>query len=271
MRIFKRTPSETEYSASVGSSPGERKAKRRFHTTLPYTLLALATALSMVKLGFWQLDRARQKERLQEDYRARQQLPTLVTDRAPSDPRTGRRLELRGSWLAAPQLLLDNQTRGRRPGYYVYSAFQAARGAAWILVNRGWIEAGPRREQAPEVGLHGGAAVLRGTLVKPTVTGLRLDNALRTEQLAPGLHRVQHLEPTVLERIFGSTPIPLELLLDPDQEQGYLRTWKAPVSRRGPEINRGYAFQWFCMAATVLIIYLVLGFRAATRRRGDAT
>ena len=259
-RIFKGQSSDSQQESSVEPPLARDKAHRRFHATLPFTLLALSTALGMVGLGFWQLDRARQKQAVQTAYLERQRLPALVTEVAPRELLPGRRLELHGAWRAAPQLLLDNQVRGGRPGYSLYSAFQLK--AGWLMVNRGWVAAAPRREQAPQITAPpAGAAVLRGALARPPATGLRLGGALHVEKLGPTLYRVQHLDTALLAQIFGSSPLPLELRMDPDQQAGYLRDWQVPAS--GHERNLGYAFQWFCMATLVLVLYLVLGRRAA--------
>jgi len=53
--------------------------------------------------------------------------------------------------------------------------------------------------------------------------------------------------------------IPGVLLLDAAEPDGYLRDWRA--SDFGPERHLGYAFQWFALAVTLVILYLAWSFR----------
>ena len=51
---------------------------------------------------------------------------------------------------------------------------------------------------------------------------------------------------------------PLLLLAD-DQPDGYLRDWQPAAT--GVDRHMGYALQWFAMAATLLVIYVVVNLR----------
>ena len=53
-------------------------------------------------------------------------------------------------------------------------------------------------------------------------------------------------------------PEPLLLLAD-DQPDGYLRDWRPAAT--GVDRNMGYALQWFAMAATLLVIYVVVNLK----------
>jgi len=52
---------------------------------------------------------------------------------------------------------------------------------------------------------------------------------------------------------------PVSVLLDAGAEDGYLRRWR-PIEF-GPDRHIGYAVQWFALALTLLIIYIVVNFR----------
>ena len=62
-----------------------------------------------------------------------------------------------------------------------------------------------------------------------------------------------------LAQELGYALLPVVLLLDPDQDQGFARDW-TPL-QFGPERNVGYAVQWFGLAAALLVIYLVVNTR----------
>lgn len=55
-----------------------------------------------------------------------------------------------------------------------------------------------------------------------------------------------------------------QLLMDSETADGYLRDWQP--GGMGPERHLAYAVQWFSLALTVVVIYLVLIFRNRTPR-----
>ena len=70
------------------------------------TLILLAV---MVRLGFWQLDRAEQKRDLQRDFAtAAAASPEALAVPAPPADDAPAHVRVRGHYLAAPQFLLDN-------------------------------------------------------------------------------------------------------------------------------------------------------------------
>jgi surfeit locus 1 family protein len=57
--------------------------------------------------------------------------------------------------------------------------------------------------------------------------------------------------------------LPYVVRLEPPAPPGWVRDWPAIGSRAAK--NMGYAFQWFAMAATVVIIYLILNVKRRRR------
>jgi surfeit locus 1 family protein len=53
--------------------------------------------------------------------------------------------------------------------------------------------------------------------------------------------------------------VPYELRLAAEAPSGFARQWPEPGS--GHERHLGYAWQWFAMAATVAVLYLLLNLR----------
>jgi len=56
---------------------------------------------------------------------------------------------------------------------------------------------------------------------------------------------------------------PIVVLLDPQGPGGYLREWSRLDV--GVAVHQGYAFQWFALAAAVIVLYGVLMVRAIRR------
>ena len=54
------------------------------------------------------------------------------------------------------------------------------------------------------------------------------------------------------------------VLLDVDQPEGFLRDWRPPGMP--PDKHLAYAVQWFGLAATVFVTWVVLSFRTRESR-----
>ncbi|MBK9951747.1 MAG: hypothetical protein IPP10_09570 [Candidatus Competibacteraceae bacterium] len=55
------------------------------------------------------------------------------------------------------------------------------------------------------------------------------------------------------------------ILLEPDAPAGYWRDWQPRFGGIGPERHRGYAAQWFGLAASLLILYLAINISRSSR------
>jgi cytochrome oxidase assembly protein ShyY1 len=61
---------------------------------------------------------------------------------------------------------------------------------------------------------------------------------------------------------------PWELRLAPDQPGGFRRDW--PVVNVSPEKHRGYALQWFTMAAALLLLFVFRSSNLLSLVRGQS-
>lgn len=226
----------------------------------PATTLAAAAALAiLLALGFWQLDRAAQKEALHETFLARSRAaPVDIAGAAvpEAEAMLWRRVRVRGRYDPAVIWLLDNQVYGGRAGYFVYSPFVLDGSDARVLVSRGWVAGGSDRTAAPAVATPAEAMVLQG-LAKPVPRTPVLAET-PPEALAPGVLRVQQIDLAAIGAAQGWKLLPWELRLDGTGE-GFVRDWPEPGS--GRERHLGYAFQWFAFAAVLCVIWLVLNLK----------
>ena len=110
------------------------------------TVIAIAI---LVKLGFWQLDRAQQKQQLFTDFaQAQNQQARPLTDRL-SDRNSLNRFELisvTGQIDTKRYFLLDNQMVEGQPGYHVIALLKSTQLSELLPGNLGWIAA-PRSAQ----------------------------------------------------------------------------------------------------------------------------
>ena len=123
---------------------------------------------------------------------------------------------------------------------------------AWILVNRGWVEAPPRRDQLPEVVTPRGPVRVEGIVLTHLPRPLKLGD--------PGKGRVrQSLE---LKAFSVETGLPLQAFVIEQHRgiaDGLLREW--PRRDAGIEKHQSYSFQWYSLAGLALVLGIVLSFR----------
>jgi|SRR5687767_267509 surfeit locus 1 family protein len=192
--------------------------------------LAAAACAAGIALGNWQARRADEKRALGANVQ---------------------RIAVHGEFLAERTVLLDNKVRGQRAGYEVVTPMRLAEGIH-VLVNRGWIEAPPRREQLPEV------VTPRGRI---RVEGLMLERLPQPWQLggpAKGPVR-QSLD---LKQFAVETGLPLQAFVIEQHRgiaDGLVRDWPKPDV--GVEKHEAYSFQWYSLAALAVILGLVFSFR----------
>ena len=229
----------------------------RFRPGLLPTALTLLLLVILGKLGFWQLDRAQQKESLREQVVTKQNLEPLLSVPVESENSSAlhwRRASLKGVFKADIIFLLDNQVYQGRAGYFVYSVLEID-GNKNLLVNRGWIKANPDRKIVSIPNLEGSTEALSGIIKAPPATGWLLAEGT-DEILDKGIVRLQHIDPVALNDHYQLNIAPYIFRLDEDSPLGFTRDWTEPGF--GKDKHLGYAFQWFAMAIALLIIYIVV-------------
>jgi surfeit locus 1 family protein len=208
--------------------------------------------------GLWQLNRAGEKRALESRFaagNAADSLQQLVSDEDSGELRY-RILRVRGRYDGKHQILLDNISSGGQPGYQVLTPFRTRDGT--VLVNRGWLPASGDRGILPDIRVSDEVREILGRIERLPRPGIELPADAPTANTA---WPRRLLFPTTgqVSAQLGTPVRGYQLLLDPGASDGYLRAWRPG----GMDSDRhvGYAVQWFGLALTVAIIYLVLVFR----------
>jgi len=217
----------------------------------------------LLGLGWWQLERAEfkqaQKARVEaENARAPSVLGTVHREQA-AQPESWNHRRVRASGRYVPHhFLLDNRTRGGVAGYHVLTplAFDDAR-TLGVVVNRGWIPLGPDRSHLPEITTPEGKLEVRGRGRVPGDAFLLGEAGYRGEDWP---RVVQSIELDEMEEALGIDLLPFVVEQSPADPHGFEREWRA-YGGLSPRRHLGYAFQWFALAATLLVIYFVVNFR----------
>jgi surfeit locus 1 family protein len=231
---------------------------RTFEPRLFTTLLAIGLIAMLVSLGRWQLHRAAEKRALFDSFAAASAAAQPIDLRSPKVPRYSR-VEAVGRYDETRQVLIDNMVEAERAGYFVITPF-ALQGGGWVLVNRGWVPLGQSRAARPAIPVAGDLRTIHGRADNLPSPGIRLGVPA---PLAPP-YPVVAAYPTredvaqLLKESDWATAADL-ILLDAGEPDGYVRRWTPPGFP--PMRHIGYAVQWFGLALTLAVIYVVTNFR----------
>lgn len=229
--------------------------------------LALLTMALFCSLGFWQLDRGKQKQAMLEQSQGVLAARKAVPLREAADPARSQAYDWaqgQGRFLEKPAVLLDNQTSAGRSGVRVYRAFQPdAAGTSPLLVELGWLPL-PGDRTLPRIESFAAATQAAGLLAPPPSAGLA---AAVVSAQPDGTLLATSLDHAGLARALALPALaPRVLRLDPALKLGYQRDLNILPNTLPPERHLGYAVQWFGLALAVLITALVLTLRRRRRR-----
>lgn len=234
-------------------------------------IAALIVAMTGVALGEWQRGRAITKEHIAEAMQRRDGMPPLqLPGSAQSQPIHEiefRHVLARGEFMPNYLLYLDNRPHNGRAGLVLVAPLRLADGNV-VLTMRGWFERDVQdRSRVPRAVMEQGEVQVSGTIRRDTGHLLQLGQAAA---LKPGAI-VQNLQPGDFARATGLRVLPFiieERASKPPQADGLVRDWPPPSS--GADRNRGYAFQWYGLAITAVIFFLVTGFRNRSGTKQDS-
>lgn len=228
------------------------------------TLAAAGTVSLTAALGVWQLSRAAQKQALEERIVQRASLPALGAQDLLALPLdfeglVHRPVVLRGRWVGAASVYLDNRPMAGRSGFILVTPLQPTGARQAVLVQRGWV---PRdfqdRSKVPEVPTPDGEVEVQGRLAPPPSRLFELGAA------QAGRIR-QNLDLDAVAQASGLTLPPLSILQSGASPEGLLREW--PRFESAVHKHHGYAAQWFAMSAVAAGLYVWFQLISPRRRR----
>lgn len=230
--------------------------------TWPKTLLTLAAVVLFINLGQWQWHRAQQKNALDASFSAgARQVIELGAGSTSTLPRYAQ-VRVSGRYDGEHQFVLDNMSHAGQPGYEVLTPLLLADGRA-VIVNRGWVPITASRAHLPQIQLDAAARVApAGRLDDLPIAAVALGHV----PPAPGPQWPKLTSfPTMadLARSLGRPLEPRQLLLDPNESQGFVRDWHP--SGLGSERHISYAVQWWIFALLALGLYGYMNRQKAAR------
>jgi surfeit locus 1 family protein len=227
---------------------------------IPLISSVIAVAIG-VSLGQWQMHRAGQKEAVEMKLAAREAAPPFMLNAAVAaiDEIEYRRVIVQGEFVHDWPVYLDNRPYKGRAGFYLLMPLKIAGSDRHILVARGWVPRNPAdRTRLPVIATPAGIVELHGMARRNPGVVLQLG---RAEELRPGAI-VQNLDFAAFERASKLTVLPFMIEQLGATHDSLVRDWPRPSG--GIDKHLGYAFQWYALAATALVFFIVTGFRRGT-------
>ncbi len=243
-----------------------RRAGARVPRAAIAVLAGLVLLAVMLRLGFWQLERAGYKDALAQRFAENAEAPARSPEAwlasGPADRWRFAPVRASGTPLASRQFLLDNRTHRRQAGYHVLTVLERPQGS--VLVNRGWVPVGEDRGRLPDVALPAGPLQVQGLLVPAPESGLLLGASGYESDSWPRV--VQTVDMQRIGEQAGAPLLPSVLLLDARHPACFVCDW-SPVVGVSADRHRGYAVQWFALSVALVALAAVVGVRARRARR----
>jgi surfeit locus 1 family protein len=214
------------------------------------TFATLVAVAIFVAAGNWQRARMDAKESL------RAQLDAAAANAPAPLPRhvidwtawRFRPVTATGTFDTGHQILIDNKVHEGIVGFDVVTPLRLNDGRI-VLVDRGFVPAGPSRQMLPTVTPPYGSVTVRGRINLPATTYFELGHE------APAGPLWQHLDVRRYAEATGLSvqPVVIEATLPTGGDDALARDWPAPDL--GIERHRIYMVQWYAFAAMALAFW----------------
>jgi cytochrome oxidase assembly protein ShyY1 len=184
----------------------------------------------------------------------------LVLDGGANDPArlAFHRVIVTGEFAPNWPVFLDNRPQEGRSGFILLMPFKIAGSGKFVLVARGWL---PRNtaehDSLPPYTTPSGRVTLEGRVVEHLARAMQLGTPAPLKPNAI----VQNTDPAEVARASGLDllPVVVEQTGPNFPGEGLLRHWPAPsldIDR-----HKGYAVQWYALAAMAFLFFVITGFR----------
>ncbi len=235
--------------------------KKNWQLPVSALFIYLVVATLLCSLGFWQLDRGKQKQQLlmrQQNSEQQQVINLNNLKSAELQLVEYKSLKVSGKYDDKHQFLIDNQVRDGQVGYYVVTPLIIKDLNLVVLVNRGWVKMNKDRNILPDISIKHTKVDIAGRGNHFPSVGIKLAGADIPSDGWPAV--VQVINPEIIAQRLDYPVYNFQIELDEYAEQGYLRKWREQKIMP-PEKHFAYAAQWFALATALTILVIWLGFK----------
>ena len=226
-------------------------------------LAGIAGVVLAASLGNWQTRRGDEKAARQAQWdEALERAPSPIAGLEEAAGVAGnlpQRVEMTGAFVPEATVYIDNRLVDGVAGFQVVTPVAIADGMPWILVNRGWAARSMAdRTRLPSAPIANGPLRVEGVAVPHVPRALDLG-----ERGGPLGGIWQNLDFEAYEQASGRKVARFVVQQTNDTGDGLRRAWARPDA--GVDKHRGYAFQWYSLAALIIVLTLYFGGKALRR------
>lgn len=229
----------------------------------------MAMVALTVSLGNWQTRRAEEKASIQAtiDAAGRDTPLSVTAESTDLSALDGRRVRVRGSFVAERTVFIDNRTRKGVAGFHVVTPVRIEGSQRHVLVLRGWVARDPReRTRLPQVPTPEGAVEVDGLGQASIAQVLELREA---PVPGPGDRLWQNVDFDRFRTWSGLELLPLMIRETGLRDDGLVR--EMPPAGDDVAKHRGYAFQWYAMAVATIGLWIFLSFFRRRERSAESS
>ncbi|MEG3585715.1 MAG: SURF1 family protein [Actinomycetota bacterium] len=225
------------------------------------TILVIVAVVTMVILGFWQLDRHSQKTEINERINSRLVQPSIDLNRFILESPTliaaseyeYRAITVSGNYKQSDSILVRNRSFNGMPGFWLLTPLELKNGS-FVIINRGWIPISAEDYLDSET-----SAVEITGLFRKTELAKGLQKADTEEKDLDSLGRVDLIR---YGKQLGYEIFPMYIQLtgqNPGQIDNFPRILDIPEFKEMQHLN--YAVQWFIFATIAALGYPLVIYR----------
>ena len=217
------------------------------------TIGVVAAISVLLGLGFWQLDRAEQKQARIEQITTRQSTSeySLQDILALSGDIDDYPVYLDGQFDQQKYFLWDNRVLDGKVGYEVLAPLFTDAGT--VVVNLGWIPLRDSRDYLPDIQLPKQISGWQGVVLTPSENPL----IRQVTGFESWPYRIQQPDMPLMAEILEQELLPFLIYLrEPDV---FADNWKPVVMP--PQKHLGYAVQWFGLAIACTLVFSLVVIR----------
>ena len=224
------------------------------------TLIVMAFAAIMIRLGFWQLDRLNQRREINGFYITQMAMSPVNLNFSPDLPGLDgmdfRPALVVGEFNFAEQVVLRNKAWQGQPGGHLLTPLRISGTQKAVIVDRGWVPLTDIIDNRLGQYYEPGVVEVRGA-IRLTQDSYPAGSAV-DPTFAPGEDRLTALNLVNLDRLAPQTteellPIFIQEQASPASTGLPYRITAEPDLTDGPHLS--YAIQWFLFSAILLIGY----------------
>lgn len=225
-------------------------------------------------LGFWQLDRATEKENIVKLYEERQLIRAEKLNKFSDtsiESKYYKNFKIKGTYINKT-FLVDNKIKNNKPGFNVLSLFRLSASNEIIVVDRGWLEMKGQRKNIEE-----NFQFLNNQEIEKSVQEIDGYIYPRDKSYTIGDISINKSWPRLIQAVnfeeIKDSIKPSDLLisgvvfrLNSNNSFGFDRSWE--IISMGSNKHLGYAFQWFSMAFALIILTILFFVRKRDGKNG---